>query len=111
MKAILDRVRLADGRTLGDRLAREGIGEMDEWVRGQGPDPIPRAILRLLGALEDRGEALADQAGICLFWTPGAPPRSSWDGPATLAQIVGLTIRLYYAKPGSDSHLVVQFDP
>lgn len=83
---------------------------MDEWIGGEGGDPIPRALIRLFADTIERGEQPAAQEGIIVFWHPDVPPQSTWDGPATLAQMLGIPIKLYYAKPGADGYLVVTFD-
>lgn len=104
----LSQVVLADQSTLAARLEQEGIPEMDQWIQGDGPDPVPRALLRLLADSAARGERLADQPPIVMFWLPGTPPREVWDGPATLAKIIGLQIKLFYEADGMK---VVTFDP
>lgn len=107
---ILDQVALADGQTLSARMKQEQIREMDRWLEGKGDDPLPRAILRLLGDMASRGEALCDQAGINAYWHPGKPPESVYDGPATFAQIIGLRIRLLYQDPKTGGYMKIEFD-
>lgn len=93
---------------LEDRVRQANIAEFDRWIAGEGPDPVPRAIIRLLTDSAVRGENLSDQPTIVVYWHPGIPPRSVWDGPATLAQIIGIPIMLFYE---TDSMMVITFEP
>lgn len=104
-------IRLDDQTTLADRLREESIPEMNVWIQGQGADPIPRAILRLLADSASRNERLADQSAIVFFWTPGVPPREVYDGPATLAQMLGIRIKMFYSEPRTDQNMVIDFEP
>lgn len=108
---ILPRILLADQTTLAEKLREEFIPEMNAWIQGQGADPTPRALLRLLSDSAARGEKLADQEAIVYFWTPGRPPKEVYDGPATLAQMLGIRIKLFYSEPGSEQSMVVDFEP
>lgn len=108
---IMAMVLLADGSTLADRLAAENIPEMDTWIQGQHEDPVPRALLRLLADAVTRGEELATQEAIVFFWMPGRPPKRIYDGPATLAQILGLRIKMFYTDSQTDQNMVVDFSP
>jgi len=56
-------------------LREEFIPELNAWIQGQGDDPIPRAILRLLADSSARGERFADQEAILFFRIPGVPSR------------------------------------
>lgn len=109
--AALAKVVLPDGDSFADRLAKEQIREFDAWIQSQEADPIPRALLRLLTDSANRGERLADQAGIVAWWEPGRPPKETWDGPATLASILGLRIQLFFKVPGEEGYKVIDFDP
>ena len=108
---LLPLIRLDDQTTLADRLLEEFIPELNAWIQGQGDDPIPRAILRLLADSSARGERLADQEAIVFFWIPGVPPKEFCYGPAILAEVIKTRIKMYYEEPGTDQYMVVDFDP
>ena len=108
---LLPLIRLDDQTTLADRLREEFIPELNAWIQGQGDDPIPRAILRLLADSSAKGERLADQGAIVFFWIPGVPPKEFYYGPAILAEVLKTRIKMYYEEPGTEQYMVIDFDP
>jgi len=45
------------------------------------------------------------------FWIPGVPPKEFYYGPAILAEVLRIPIKMYYSEPGTDQNMVIDFDP
>jgi hypothetical protein len=107
MTAALGQIVLPSGVRLDDHIAEIQIPELTHWLKTQTWDPLPRALVRLLADSAQRGEQIRSQSGIIAFWESGVPPREVWDGPATLAPVIGLPIKLFYE---ADTMMVVVFE-
>ena len=99
-------------------LRKEGVTRMIEWIDWRSPYPEPKAIIRLVLDMQQRGENFWDQSGITIFVAGsrsdgGGPSQESQDAISVFAQITGKPVKVYYRdKAGGDAPLVVkEFEP
>jgi hypothetical protein len=100
------------GILLMDQIRKERIQPLIDWLHWKNNNAETMAFLTLTVGATRKGINLWDQTGIKAFHQGGKPPRSSVDALATLAQIMGLRIRLFYEEPpDSDQFQVWEFEP
>ncbi|MCI0357575.1 MAG: hypothetical protein L0211_03705 [Planctomycetaceae bacterium] len=107
---------LPTGIKLTDVIERDGLSPLRNWLHFESDDAEPKAFIRLMLALADRGESFWDQPGISLFlegrWSQGGGPSPASDEAlAILAHTLGKPIKLFFIKKPGDPLWVNTYEP
>jgi len=104
------------GENFWDFLEKEGVTNLQKWLRPDCPNPEPKAIIRLLLDMQKRGENLWDQTGVSIFhmgrWSEagGEPTTFSQEALSVLTQIWGKPIELFYEPEPDGQIMVMKFE-
>lgn len=104
------------GVNLMEFIETQGSNQLQKWLHWTSDDAEPKAFIRLMIALADRGEYIWDQPGISMFldgrWSQGGGPSPQSDEAlAILARTLGKPIKLFYAPKPGEPHWVNRYDP
>jgi len=105
-----------NGNTFADLLSAPKSMSVREWFGPENLLPEPLAIARLVNAMAERGEVIADVAGISLLvqsrdYTDGAPEKESQDALLFLARSIGKPIKVMFKIDPAGEFLVTEYLP